>query len=92
MTTPRLVEHPDRPESLSLQQAHGLRGRGGLRHGGHAAAGEHSRQPGRALERQVGGEPVALAGGIVIHRAEPGCFEPPRGPRGSCLNTSRGST
>src|SRR5215470_2837743 len=34
-----------------------------------------------ALERQVRGEPVGLARGIVIHRAEPGRFEPPRGPR-----------
>jgi hypothetical protein len=46
-----------------------------------AVTHEHSRQLGRAVERQVGSQPVGLARGVVVHRAEPGRFEPPRGPR-----------
>jgi hypothetical protein len=78
---PRVVDSQHRPETLGVDQPQRLGDRAVLCDRGHAAAGEHPRQLGRALERQVSSQPVGLARSIVIHRAEPGRFEPPRGPR-----------
>ena len=86
---PGLVQHHDRPEPLGLQQPQSFGRRGTLSHRGHTAAGEHPRQLGRALERQVSSQPVHLARHVVIHRAEPGRFEPPRGPRAGVFPPAR---
>src|SRR5919199_1935202 len=48
-------------------------------------AGERADEQRVAVERQVG-QPVGLAVRVVVHRGEPGGFEPPRGSRAHVLD------